>query len=212
MTAKRRIMIRQVKEWGEILVGFETRNRYEILDEKGAQIGYAAEEGGGFGRAMGRQFFGACRKATIHIYDPGGAEVGRGEKPFRWFFHRCVAIDGEGQRLGAVQRKWSWLHRRFVIENSKGEEVLEIFSPMFRIWTFKVLFGGHEVGRISKKWGGIFREMMSDADIFGIEYEAIDDLEALRPVLIVATFLIDFTCFENNQGSNGLLSWIPTGE
>ena len=202
----RRIMIRQAKEWGEILIGFESRNRYELFDEDNRPIGKAAEEAGGFGRFMGRIFLGHCRKSTIHVYDRQGREVGRGEKPFRWYFHRMVAYDG-GRPAGAIQRKFSLLHRKFVIENAKGEEVLEIYSPLFRIWTFKILFDGQEVGRVSKRWGGLLREMFTDADTFGIEYMDSDALEPLRMVLICATFLIDFTCFENNNRGMSLFDF-----
>lgn len=199
-------MVRQAKEWGEILVGFECRNRYEIFDEDGTKAGYAAEEGSGFGRMIGRQLFGAMRRATLHVYDSGGVEVLRGEKPFRFFFQRMEVFEGQ-RKLGAVQRRWSWVSRKFTIENPRGDEVLEILSPWFRIWTFKLLFGQQEVGRISKKWGGALRELFTDADSFGVEYLAQDDLEALRPILLAATFLIDFTCFENNQNSGGLISF-----
>lgn len=203
----RRIMVRQAKEWGEILVGLECRNRYEIFDEGGAKTGYAAEEGSGFGRMVGRQVFGAMRRASLHVYDAEGEQVLRGEKPFRFYFHRMEAFAGE-KKLGAVERRWSWFSRKFVIENAGGSEVLEILSPWFRFWTFKLLFRGQEVGRISKKWGGALRELFTDADTFGIEYLAQDDLEALRPILLTATFLIDFTCFENNQGRGGVFNFL----
>jgi len=196
---RERVLIRQHKEWGEILIGFESRNRFELLDENGGTLGLAAEEGGGLGAMLGRQFLGHCRKATIHIYDPSGAEIGRGEKPFRWYFQRMELYDGD-RRIGAIQRKWSWIHRRFALENAAGEEVMEIFSPMFRIWTFKLMFQGQEVGRISKKWGGMLREMFTDADTFGVECQPHVPAD-VRKMLLVATFLIDFTCFENNNQS-----------
>jgi uncharacterized protein YxjI len=192
-----RVLIRQKKEWGEILLGFESKNRFELFDEHGTRLGLAAEEAGGFGAMVGRQFLGHCRKATIHVYDPAGNQVGRGEKPFRWYFQRMEIHDGD-RRIGAIQRKWSLLHRRFALENDKGEEVMEIFSPMFRIWTFKLMFQGNEVGRISKKWGGVLREMFTDADTFGVECQPHVPVE-VRKMLLVATFLIDFTCFENNN-------------
>lgn len=194
---RERVLIRQQKEWGEILVGFESRNRFELFDEDGATLGLAAEEAGGVGAMLGRQFLGHCRKATVHIYDRSGNEIGRGEKPFRWFFQRMELFDGD-RRIGAIERKWSWLHRRFALENAAGEEVMEIFSPMFRIWTFKLMFQGQEVGRISKKWGGLLREVFTDADTFGVECQPHVPVD-VRKMLLVATFLIDFTCFENNN-------------
>ena len=202
----RRILIRQSKEWGEILIGFEARNRYELFDEDGSLIARAAEESGGFGRMLSRQFFGHCRRSRIHVYGLDDQELGWGDKPFRFYFHRMDVYEG-GQKVGSIQRKFSIFHRKFVIENARGQEVLEIHSPLFRIWTFKLLFRGREVGRVTKKWGGLLREMFTDADTFGIEYEGGADMDALRMVLICSTFLIDFTCFENNQGRGGLLSY-----
>lgn len=196
-----RVMIHQMHEWGEILLGFESKNRFELCDEDGKRLGLAAEEAKGVGAWFLRNLFGRCRKASIHIYDGDGNRLGRGEKPFRWYFHRMEVFDGD-TLIGAIQRKWSLLHRKFVIENAAGEEVMEIYSPLFRIWTFKLMFREQEVGRISKKWGGLLKEMFSDADIFGVECDPSVPSE-VRKVLMVATFLIDFTCFENNTGSGG---------
>lgn len=203
----RRILIRQVKEWGEILTSIECRNRYELYDETDARIGYAAEDGGGFGRVMGRMFLGACRKATVRVLDPDGVELFRAEKPFRWYFHRMDVFQ-DGQKIGAIQRKFSVLHRKFVIENAAGEPVMDVYSPLFRIWTFKLMFAEQEIGRITKKWGGALREIFTDADTFGIEYQSAEHLEELRPILVAATFLVDFTCFENNNNSGGFFSSI----
>ena len=201
-TPTKRILIHQVKEWGEIITGFEGRNRYELFDEHGALIGRAAEEAGGLGRFFGRQLLGHCRRSTLRVLTPDGRETLRGEKPFRFYFHRMDAYEGT-RLVGAIERRFSLLHRKFVILNAAGDEVLEVHSPLFRIWTFEIRFRGEKVGVIRKRWGGVLRELFTDADAFGIEYPDTEAMEALRPVLICGTFLIDFTCFENNQGNGG---------
>ncbi|MBM4062661.1 MAG: scramblase [Planctomycetes bacterium] len=199
---RERVLIHQKKEWGEILLGFESKNRFELRDERGERLGYAAEEAHGVGQWFLRNLFGRCRKATIHVYDRAGQKLGRGEKPFRWFFHRMEVWDGD-VRLGAVQRKWSLLHRVFAVENAAGQEVMELKSPLFRIWTFTLRFQGAAAGVIRKKWGGLLKEMFTDADVFGLEVEPHVPVE-VRKLLLVATFLVDFTCFENNQGGFNL--------
>src|SRR5688572_28096492 len=200
MSSRRRILVHQLKEWGEILVGFETRNRYEVKDEHGALIGYAAEEAGGLGQALGRQVLGASRKATLVLLDEHGTEVARGAKPFTWFFHRIEVFAG-ATKLGAIRRRFSVLHRRFTVETADGRELFTIDSPFLHVWTFKLLFRSQEVGVIKKQWGGVLREMFSDADVFGLEYEPMAEPDALRPLLIFATLLVDMACFENNQGT-----------
>lgn len=195
-----RILVRQVKEWGEILVGFETRNRFELLDDSGETLGYAAEEGKGIGRMLARNFLGKCRACQVHFYEAGGEEIGLCKKYFRFYFHRMeLTVDGE--LVGAVQRRFSVFHRRFTIEDANGNDLLDIKSPWFRIWTFKLLYENEEIGRISKEWGGMLREFFSDADTFGVEFKHPSLPMALKEMLLAAVFLIDFTCFENNSKS-----------
>ena len=87
VASRNKIVVKQRKELGEILFGFETRNRYDLLDESGTPIGQAAEEGGGIGTALLRNFLGSGRACTLHILDNDGKELGRGVKPFRFFFY-----------------------------------------------------------------------------------------------------------------------------
>ncbi len=198
-----RVLIHQTKEWGEILLGFESTNKFELNDESGNHLGRAAEEAAGIGQWFLRNLFGSCRKATVHIYGATGEKVGRGEKPFRWFFHRMEAFDGD-TRIGAIQRKWSWFHRVFAVENAAGQEVMELKSPFFHPWTFTLSFQGTEAGVIRKKWAGLLKEWFTDADVFGLEMRPHVPVE-VRKLLLVATFLVDFTCFENNQGGGSAL-------
>lgn len=198
VAGREQLLVRQVKEWGEILVGFECRNRFELLGASGERIGFVAEEGTGIGAALSRNFMGAMRRATLRVADASGSEVGRIEKPFRWFFHR-VDVYADGQRVGAVERRWSLLHRRYSVENSAGQEVLEILSPLFRIWTFSLRAEGREIGVIRKQWSGLLREAFSDSDTFGVEFPPIAMGNEIRKILLGATFLIDFVHFENNN-------------
>lgn len=193
-----RVMIRQVKEWAEILLSFETRNRYELQTANGAVIGYAAEEARGLGAVLARNFLGHLRATTIHVYDSSRREILRGEKPFRFYFHRMEVFEGD-RKIGAVERRFSFFHRVFAIEDATGHEVLRIESPFLRIWTFKLLDGEREIGRISKRWSGLLREAFTDADTFGIEFPVKGMGDQIRKILLVATFLVDFVCFENNN-------------
>lgn len=193
-----RVLVRQVKEWGEILLGFEARNRFQLLAEDGRVLGSAAEEGGGIGMMVARNLLGPMRAATIHVYDGEGREVLCGKKPFRWYFHRMEILEGT-RKLGAIQRRFALFHRLFVIENAAGEEVLRVESKWFHLWTFDVVTpAGERAGAIKKEWGGLLREMFSDADTFGVEFPGSGAGEDIRKILLVATFLVDFTCFENN--------------
>lgn len=197
-----RLLIRQVKEWSEILLGYEARNRYEVQDETGRVVARVAEEGAGLGRWLGRQFLGSSRQATLHVLDASGGEMARIEKPFRWYFQEVVLWE-HGQPVGTVVRRFDLFVDRFVVLAPDGGELLVIergFWDHFRFrGTFRATRNGVEVARIRKEWRGLLAEAFTDADLFGVEFAIPAIPPAVKKLLFAATFLIDFTCFENNQ-------------
>jgi GNAT superfamily N-acetyltransferase len=197
VAGRRRLMVHQAKEWGEILLGFEARNRFDITDDAGTLLAHAAEEGRGIGAMLLRNLLGRCRACKIHVYGTDGDELARGEKPFRFYFHRMELFEGS-VKVGAIQRRFSVLNRLFTLEDAHGRELLTLKSPLFRIWTFKLLRGDREVGRIAKRWGGALKEMFTDADTFSIQFFDPALPVEVRKFLVVAVFLVDFVCFENN--------------
>lgn len=75
-----------------------------------------------------------------------------------------------------------------------GQEASEI-GGIFPSW---VLLPSHQVktkdesrsvGRISKQWGGLLREALTDADDFGLQFPVDLDVR-VKAVLLGATFLI----------------------
>lgn len=60
---------------------------------------------------------------------------------------------------------------------------------------------GNNVGKIQKKWSGLFKELYTDADNFGVEFPA-NATPTQKAILFGATFLIDFMYFEDNQKKN----------
>lgn len=202
LASAERLLVRQVKEWSEILLGYEARNRYEVQDETGRVVAQVAEEAAGLGRWLGRQFLGRSRQATLHVLDQSGGEVARIEKPFRWYFQEVVLWE-QGRPSGRVVRRFGLLTDRFAVLAPEGGELLAIergFWDHFRFrGTFRVTRDGREVARIRKEWRGLLAEAFTDADLFGIEFTMPALPPAVKMLLFAATFLIDFTCFENNQ-------------
>lgn len=75
-----------------------------------------------------------------------------------------------------------------------GQEASEI-GGLFPSW---ILLPSHQVktkdesrsvGRISKQWGGLLREALTDADDFGLQFPVDLDVR-VKAVLLGATFLI----------------------
>ena len=189
-----RVLVRQIKEWGEILTSFETKNRYGVYADDGREVAYIGEEGGFAGRFL---LSPQMRPCTLHVYDAARREIARIEKPFTFYLHEVQLVES-GRTIGKVERQLAVLSRRFVVTDARGTRMAEIVSPLLRVWTFRVLVNGREVALISKKWSGLGLESFTDADTFGIEFKArlSDDLKKL---LVAATMLVDFTHFEKKR-------------
>ncbi len=187
------LVVSQQKEWGEILTGFETKNRYVILDMSGSRLYLAAEEAGS---TLLRWFLKALRPFTIAVLTENGQVVLRVRRPFRFYFHRAEVVDSKGQTLGVIERRFSFLRRIYSVLDSSGVEVFQLFGPILHPWTFQIKNNGVEYGKITKKWSGLLKEGFTDADNFGVMFPAEWDTK-LKALFLGAVFLIDFVHFEN---------------
>ncbi len=191
------LVVSQQKEWGEILSGFETKNRYAVSDVSGSRLYLAAEEAGS---TLLRWFLKALRPFTIAVLTEDGQVVLRVVRPFRFYFHRAEVVDSQGQSLGVIQRRFSVLRRIYSVLDSSGEEIFQLFGPILHPWTFQIRNDGVEYGKITKKWSGLLKEGFTDADTFGVMFPAEWDVK-LKALFLGAVFLIDFVHFEN-KGNN----------
>ena len=101
-----------------------------------------------------------------------------------------------GHTLGTIEQDWSLWSPQFSIKNGAGETVLKIDGPCCT-WSlcgnveFTVMSvdGATKVGKITKQWSGIAREMFTDSDLFGVSFPMDLDVQ-VKAVLLATTFLI----------------------
>jgi uncharacterized protein YxjI len=195
------LVIRQQKEWGEILTGFETKNRYEVMDRQSNPLIEALEEGDGVMAMITRLFLKALRPFKMHLFSPGGTGLFTLTRPFRFYFHELDVCQSNGAPLGKIKRRFAMLRRIYSVIDRNGNEIFELFGPLLHPWTFQIKKGGQELGKITKKWSGLVKESFTDADNFGITFPSGIDLSQ-KAVLLGAVFLIDFVHFENSGNRN----------
>jgi uncharacterized protein YxjI/predicted RNA-binding Zn-ribbon protein involved in translation (DUF1610 family) len=192
------LMIRQQKEWGEILSGFETRNKYDVIDTSGNAVFKAEEVSGGLATLITRVFLQAFRPFTMHIFSPDGNEIFRLKRPLRFFFHKLEVYQSNGTLLGAVERRFALMRRIYSVQDPNGNETFELFGPILHPWTFQIRKHGAEVGKITKKWSGLAKETFTVADNFGITFPQGLDANQ-KAIFLGALFLIDFVHFEKKN-------------
>jgi len=192
------LKIQQRKEWGEILSGFETRNKYNIMDSWGNQIFEAEEEGGSFATVFTRFLLTHLRPFTISIFSQEGNELFILKRPFRFFFHELDIYKSNGMVLGKVIRRFSILRRVYAVLDKHEREIYQLFGPILKPWTFFIKKDDQELGKIVKKWSGLGKEAFTDADNFGINFPKGLDADQ-KAIFLGAVFLIDFVHFERKH-------------
>lgn len=191
----RELFVKQKMELGE-WIGFETRNKYQISDAQGNAVAYAAEQSKGFLGFLLRQFLGHWRTFEVHIFDLQRKEILIAKQPFRFYFKRLEIYSAQNKFLGAVQQRFSILTKRFDIEDAREQTILEVSSPIWKLWTFPFTHNGQEVACIKKKWSGAISEIFTDRDNFMIEYKTPTLRNEEKLVIMASAIFIDLNYFE----------------
>lgn len=195
------VRLSQRRELGEVVFGFETRNKYEVQDGSGRPLGFAAEQGKGFFGFLLRSWLGHWRVFDLLLFDLQRQVVARAHHPFRFFFQRLEVYDAAGTFVGALQQRWAFFTKRFDVEDANGNVLLEMRSGFFRIWAFPFFRGGLEVAKVEKRWGGAVRELFTDADTFRVSFGQAGLSAKERLLLVAAGLFIDLQYFERQAGS-----------
>ena len=85
-----------------------------------------------------------------------------------------------------MEQQWSICQPRFLVKNAEGEAMMSIEGPSivcdccsdidFNITSTE---NGSEVGKITKQWSGIGREVFTDSDNFGVSFPIDLDVKVL---------------------------------
>uniref|UniRef100_A0A8C6WSK4 Phospholipid scramblase n=1 Tax=Neogobius melanostomus TaxID=47308 RepID=A0A8C6WSK4_9GOBI len=192
-------------------IGFETNNQYEIKNSLGQKIYKAKEKND----CCTRNCCGSLRSFDMKIKDNQDREVIRIIRPFRCVSCWCPCCLQEmevqappGTTIGYVKQDWHPCLPKFSIQGPNKETVLRLEGPCFACnccgdvnFELKGKDGDNTIGRISKQWSGLLKEVFTDTDNFGIQFPLDLDVK-MKAVLMGACFLIDFMFFEKVGEAN----------
>ncbi|XP_031318952.1 phospholipid scramblase 2-like [Camelus dromedarius] len=202
-----RIQIHQQIELTDVLTSHETNNKYEIKDNFGQCIYFAAEDT----TFCTRCCYGSFRPFIIKILDLKGQEIITLKRPLRCTsccFPCCLqeieVHTPHGVPIGYVTQTWHPYLPKFTIQNENKMDILRIIGPCLVCnccgnvdFKIKSLDGKNVVGKISKQFTKIMREMFTHYSNYGIQFPSDVDVK-IKAVIIGTCFLIDFMFYENN--------------
>ncbi|XP_020817073.1 phospholipid scramblase 2-like [Drosophila serrata] len=208
LTAVDQLLVKQKVELIEAFTGLEGNNRYSVKNALGQKVFLAVEDTS----CCTRNCFGADRPFKMKLYEAHSKEeVLQLQRPvacscclFCCCLDRIEISDPQGNVIGSIKERCTIWKPSFRILDQNGDLALRIEGPF---WTcsvcgnieFQVVsLTGENIGKISKQWSGLAREVYTKADNFGISFPLDLDVR-LKAILLGATFLIDFMFYENSR-------------
>ncbi|XP_043859965.1 phospholipid scramblase 3 isoform X6 [Dromiciops gliroides] len=205
------ILIQQKIERVKAFFGWDICNRYELQSGVGIPLGQAVEESS----CCARLCCGARRPMRIRVADPRNREVLHLIRPLHCGSCCCPCCLQElevqappGTTVGHVLQTWHPFLPKFSIQDADRQTLLRVVGPCCACgcgsdtnFEVKTKDESRSVGRISKQWGGIVPEALTDADQFGLQFPLDLDVR-LKAVLLGAAFLIDYVFFEKPGDAN----------
>jgi hypothetical protein len=196
------IIVQQIKEMLEIIIDWETANKYEIKSEQGDFLGFAAERTLGIFHRIIRNILRSHRPMTIDVWDNQKKHIYIGKRPFYFFFSDLEISDNNNRYIGEIKTRFGLLKRKYDLIDAQNNVFAQVESYRWRLWTFQILGRmGNKVGVISKKWGGLLKEAFTDADRFAIDLSRKNWTQDQKAILLFATLCIDLDFFEDNSNS-----------
>lgn len=187
------VILRQRVEKVELL-GVEGRNRYDILSAGGELLARAEEERGWLGFFL-RQVMSHWRTFSVHFEEPEGGRVLQLYHPFRFLFQELQVLDGQGRPVGRMVKEWTLLSKKFTLTSGSGRP-MQMTSGFFSVWRYPFYREGQQVACVHKEFGGVLRELFTDADTFVLQFEDPSLSLGERLVLLGAAVFIDLEYFE----------------
>ncbi|XP_050399524.1 phospholipid scramblase 1 [Patella vulgata] len=207
LTEHNEIIIHQLLDVVEVLLGWQRNSRYQILDKEGNQIIYIFE----VADCYARQCLGGMREFSMKATDDDGVELLSVHRPLRCTSRCCwiccnlqelEIFSPPGNHIATIKEIWTCLIPTYTIVDPTEQELYKMVGECCRCKlcsnnVFKVLdTGGEVVCTVSKIWGGC-KDIIGASNDYTVQYN--ENLSAHeRTIILGATFLVDFNYFEKH--------------
>lgn len=174
---------------------------YDILDpESGQLIGQAKEEPGSIILFLRFLFGKKLLPNQLNVYDILDQRIAFYiKKPASFLRAKVLVYDGDGTCIGYFISKLITLVGGFYVYDIDDRQVAEITGD-WKGWNFRFVDQhGQDIGRVTKKWAGIGRELFTSADNYMISIDHPDAQGPRGSMLLLAAGLAIDTIFKEKK-------------
>jgi uncharacterized protein YxjI len=180
---------------------------YDIFDAaSGQQIALAKEKKGLLNSIAGLLMNKRNLPTRVDVHEgadingPIAFSITRG---FSFLRPTVKVLAGDGSLIGTFKSRLLTLGGKFGVYDASGNEVAMV-KGNWMSWDFRFsASNGTELGVVSRKWGGVAKELFTSADNYVVAVHQPDPAAAM--LLLAAGLAID-TVYKEDKGGGGL-SW-----
>jgi uncharacterized protein YxjI len=177
---------------------FKAANNFDVFDPQTGQLLLECREPSlGFVTKMFR--FSDYKRMTpfdIEVKDPGGEQVLRVTRGVSFFLSKVNVFDEEDERVGGFKQKFFSIGGAFNVL-SASDEPLCTLKGKWTSWEFRFEHEGEELAKVSRKWGGLGKELFTSADNYVLQIsDSVPEDNPLRILIMGAVFCIDMVLKE----------------
>ena len=183
----------------------EMTNEYTISDPDGTTIGTIRQEGQSKAKKLVR-LIGDIDQFLTHrlvVYDVDGTSVMQMVRPRKILKSTLQILGADGSERGRIVQRNVVGKKYFALQNDAGDDLGRIDAENWRSWNFAIEDAqGIEVGRITKNWAGVLKEVFTTADHYLLEVTGSPSPD-LRFLMVGAAAGIDTALKQDDTGGAG---------
>jgi uncharacterized protein YxjI len=180
-------------------VGFlKLHEAYDLLTPDGRTLGTAVERASGFVQVLKLLVNKNMLPFTVEIVNAEQQVLVSIHRGFTIFRSKVDVTDAGGNHVGYFKQRMLSLGGRFDIFDTQGNQIAELKGD-WKGWNFTFSdMSGQKIGEVSRQWGGIAKELFTNADnyVVHIDRTKIKDATNLL-VMLSAAICIDMVLKEN---------------
>ncbi|MBN9519292.1 hypothetical protein J0H58_12340 [bacterium] len=189
-----------IKEHAKLL---SSRKTYDIIDPDTTDVVATAEQKTTLMANLIGMVLGPPATA-IEIRAKGSGDLLFTVRRRGLLFKKVEVLDGTGKVIGLYKAKRLSLSGGFHVYNDAGKHIAEIRGKLLKSeYRFFTPDGKTEMGAVSKKWGGMAKELFTSADTYGVEVRPEFAEDAEVKIMILGAAIAADALLGGKGGSGG---------
>jgi uncharacterized protein YxjI len=177
---------------------FKAASNYDVFDPRtGQQILACREPNLGLLTKLFR--FTDYKRMTpfdLEVRTPSGDLLMRVTRGVSIVLSKVAVTDGAGATLGGFEQKFFSIGGAFDVKDASGQNACSL-KGKWTGWDFRFERQGQELARVSKKWAGLGKELLTSADNYVLEIlPSVPANDPVRALILAAVFCIDLVLKE----------------